>query len=263
MSRELKQLGSTFDRDPELYERARPGYPTALFDDLDGLLPGTDLLEIGCGTGQATHVLAERGYAVRCVELGASMAAAARRRLAAFPSVEVVVADFDTWAGEPGSYDGVVAFTSFHWLDPATRFPRISALLRTGGVLAVVGTHHVLPEGGDDFFVDVQEDYLAVVPEDPASHGAGPPPPETVEGLAFDEELFQPLTRRRYVWDVEYSADAYIAVLSTYSGHIALPDEQRERLFERIRRRIEPRGTVRKSYLTTLDAATPRPRRRP
>jgi SAM-dependent methyltransferase len=263
MSRDRKRLGSTFDRDPELYERARPGYPAELFDDLDRLLPGRELLEIGCGTGQATRVLAERGYTVTCVELGASMAGAARARLAAFPAVEVVVADFDTWVGEPGTYDGVLAFTSFHWLDPATRFPRIAALLRERGVLAVAGTHHVLPEGGDEFFVDVQEDYVAVVPEDAASHEGGPPRPESVEGLAFDEELFEPIARRRYLWELEYSADEYIAVLSTYSGHIALPDEQRNELFARIRRRIEPRGTVRKSYLTTLDAATPRPRPHP
>jgi len=252
-------LRSTFHHDAELYDRARPGYPASLFDDLDALLPGRQLLEIGCGTGQATRALAERGYAVRCVELGASMAEVARQRLAAFADVEVVVTDFDTWTGDAGAYDGVVVFTAFHWLDPATRFPRIAALLRPRGVLAVAGTHHVLPEGGDDFFVAVQEDYAAVVPEDPASHGGGPPLPDAVDGLPFDEELFEPVARRRYLWELEYTADEYIAVLSTYSGHIALPDAQRDELFARIRRRIEPRGTVRKSYLTTLDAATPRP----
>lgn len=256
-------LRSTFHRDAELYDRARPGYPPALLDDLDRLLPGKRLLEIGSGTGQATRVLAERGYAVTCVELGASMAEVARDRLAPFPSVEIVVADFDTWAGTPGSFDGVLAFTSFHWLDPATRFPRIAALLRPSGVLGVVGTHHVLPPGGDDFFVDVQEDYVAVVPEDAASHEGGPPPPEAIGELAFDEQLFEPVAHHRYLWELDYTADEYIAVLSTYSGHIALPEEQRERLFARIRRRIEPRGGVRKSYLTTLDALTPRPPQRP
>ncbi|HVU77518.1 MAG TPA: class I SAM-dependent methyltransferase [Gaiellaceae bacterium] len=251
-------LRSTFDRDPELYDRARPGYPGALFDDLETLLPGERLLEIGCGTGQATRVLAGRGYTVTCVELGASMAELARRRLASFPSVEIVVADFDTWAAKPGSFDGVLAFTSFHWLDPATRFPRIAALLRTGGLLAVVGTHHVLPEDGDDFFVDVQEDYRAAVPEDPASHEGGPPLPDRVEPLELDDSLFERVAHRRYLRDIEYTADEYLAVLATYSGHIALPDEQRANLFERIRRRIEARGRVRKSYLTTLDAARPR-----
>jgi SAM-dependent methyltransferase len=255
-------LRATFDRDPELYDRARPGYPPRLFDDLDALLPGTKLLEIGCGTGQATRVLAERGYAVTCVELGANMAEVARRRLAAFSTVDVVVADFDTWAGEPAAYDGVLAFTSFHWLDASTRFARIATLLRENGVLAVVGTQHVLPGDGDAFFVDVQEDYRAVVPDDPASHEPGPPLPEAIDELTFDEKVFEPVDRRRYLWDLEYTADEYVAVLSTYSGHIALPDERREQLFARIRRRIEARGKVRKTYLTTLDAARRRPPRR-
>jgi SAM-dependent methyltransferase len=252
-------LRETFDRDAELYDRARPGYPTALFEDLDALLPGRRLLEIGCGTGQATRVLAGRSYAVTCVELGEALATVARRRLAGHDAVEIVVADFDSWPGPPSAFDGVVAFTSFHWLDPAIRFARTEALLRPNGLLAVVETSHVLPADGDPFFREVQADYDAVVPEE---SGDAPPPPETIEPLAFDEELFEPAAHRRYLWDLDYTADEYIAVLSTYSGHIALAEEQREELFARIRRRIEPRGRVRKTYLTTLDAARPRPRPR-
>ncbi|HTR33484.1 MAG TPA: class I SAM-dependent methyltransferase [Gaiellaceae bacterium] len=256
-------LRTTFDRDPELYDRARPSYAPELFDDLGSLLPGRRLLEIGCGTGQATRELAERGYAVTCIELGPGLAEVARARLAAFPEVEIVVADFDTWQGAPEPFDGVVAFTSFHWLDPATRYAHVAAALRDGGVLAVVATHHVLPEDGDPFFRDVQADYRAVRPEDPASHEDGPPHPDTVAPFAFDEELFEPVAHHRYRRDIEYTADEYIAVLSTYSDHIALAAERREELFARIRRRIEPRGSVRKTYFWTLDAARKRPRPRP
>jgi 16S rRNA A1518/A1519 N6-dimethyltransferase RsmA/KsgA/DIM1 with predicted DNA glycosylase/AP lyase activity len=45
------------------------------------------MLEIGPGTGPATVTLAERGYRVVAVELGAAMAAVARRDLARFPAV--------------------------------------------------------------------------------------------------------------------------------------------------------------------------------
>src|SRR5690348_11321955 len=71
-------LRSIFDEAAELYDRARPGYPTALFDDLAGLAdlgPGRRVLEIGCGTGQASVPLAARGCALVCVELGPGMAA--------------------------------------------------------------------------------------------------------------------------------------------------------------------------------------------
>jgi len=80
--RKRERLRVTFDQAAELYDRARPGYPPALFTDLAelaGVGPGCRVLEIGCGTGQATGPLAERGCQVVAVELGAALAAAARR----------------------------------------------------------------------------------------------------------------------------------------------------------------------------------------
>jgi hypothetical protein len=56
---------------------------------------------------------------------------------------------------------------------------------------------------------------------------------------------------------VIYSADEYIALLNTYSGHRAFDDETRERLLSRIHGRIEARAerTVRKTNLAMLDVA--------
>src|SRR5438128_6585766 len=91
---------TTFEQVPELYDRARPLYPAQLFADLvafAGLEAGSRVLEIGCGTGQATLPLAERGLDVVCVELGEQLAAVARRKLAGFPHVEVVTAAFEDW----------------------------------------------------------------------------------------------------------------------------------------------------------------------
>ena len=106
VQRDRGRLRSTFDQAAELYDRARPRYPPALFDDLAalaGIGPGSRVLEIGPGTGQATVALAERGYRVVAVELGAQLAAVARRNLARFPSVEVVTAAFEDWPLPPGS----------------------------------------------------------------------------------------------------------------------------------------------------------------
>jgi protein-L-isoaspartate O-methyltransferase len=86
-------LRAVFNRAAEDYQRSRPVLPPGLFDDLvylAGLRPGDRVIEIGSGTGQATVPLAERGLAVTAVELGAELAAVARRRVAGFPAVEVV-----------------------------------------------------------------------------------------------------------------------------------------------------------------------------
>lgn len=94
-----RRLRTAFDEVPELYDRARPVYPPSVFDDLVELaaIPTNGrMVEIGCGTGQATMPLARRGFQIRCVELGEGLAAVARRNLASFPAVEVICAPFET-----------------------------------------------------------------------------------------------------------------------------------------------------------------------
>jgi SAM-dependent methyltransferase len=247
-------LRATFEQVPELYDRARPTYPDALFDGLVALLGDRRLrlLEIGPGTGKATVALVERGYEVTAVELGERLAAAARRNA---PAATVVSADFETW--EPGEvFDAIVAFTAFHWIDPEVRYEKPARLLREGGALAFAGSQHALPEGGDPFWVEVQEDYAIFPSED----NRPPPPPEEFEDDAAEIEasgLFGDVAVRRHVWDVVYTADQYVDVLDTYSGHRKLPVERRRELYERIRRRIRarPRQTVTKTYLSLLHVA--------
>ena len=246
----------SFEEIAELYDQARPVYPEAVFDDLfelAGLAAGSRVLEIGCGTGKATLSLAARGLEVACVELGPDLAAIARRRLDAFPMVEIVNAAFETWEPKSAEFDAVCAFTAFHWIDPDARYAKPARLLAPDGALAVVDTQHVLPSGADEFWVEVQADYDAVVPSD---ENRPPPHPDEVSDRLpeFEAAGFRSVTVRRRLWDVTYEPDEYIGVLGTYSGHLALDPGTRRHLFERIHARIEavPGGRVRKTYLATL-----------
>lgn len=253
------RLRTTFEEVAELYDRVRPTYPAELFADLIaacGLRPGARVLEIGCGTGQATLPLAERGLEIVCVELGADLARIARRNLAELPRVEIVNAPFETWNGDAEPFDAVVAFTTFHWLDPAVRYEKSRRLLAANGALAIVRTDHVQGEKAEPFWADVQADYVALG-EDKQSL----PRPEDVADMSAEIDAsgrFHTTAVFRYVWDVTYNADEYVAVLDTYSGHRTLDDETRARLYARIRARIEatPNRTVTKSYLATLNVAS-------
>ena len=255
-------LARTFDSAAELYERARPGYPEALFEDLAttaGLGTGARVLEIGAGTGQATRGLLARGWAVVALEPGPELAAVARRVLAGRGPVEVVGSPFESW--EPGGrepFDLVVAATSWHWLDPAVAYRRAHDLLRPGGSLAIVATAHVSPADGDDFFRAVEDVY------DRAGLGdgqGGPQPPETIPApdvaALAGSGLFAAPVVHRHVWSRDYTLDEYLAVLSTYSNHIAASPQQRETLFAGIRELVgaRPSGTVRKHYINLLQVA--------
>jgi ubiquinone/menaquinone biosynthesis C-methylase UbiE len=107
-------LACVFNQVPELYDRVRPGYPGELFEDLvaiTGIDEGSSVLEVGCGTGQATRSLAAIGCSVTGVEPGPGMAAVARRRLAAFSRVRVETSSFENWADA-----ALVAASSWHWV---------------------------------------------------------------------------------------------------------------------------------------------------
>ncbi len=260
---ERTDLRTTFDSAAALYHRARPGYPSELYQDLlavTALEPPARLLEIGPGTGNATLPFAERGFAVHAVELGAGLAAAASANLAPYSAVTVEVADFDTWKIPSAPFDMVYSATAFHWLNPETRLDRCAAALRSGGWLAVWNSTHV--DGGDrQFWIDVQDCYERWDPDTPPGLRltASEYLPDDSLGIEHSSHFSTP-RYLRYDWTLRYTRDAYLDVLRTYSGHIALPEPNRSALFECIGGLIDRAysGAVTKAYLTHLTLAQKR-----
>ena len=124
---------------------------------------------MGCGPGTATLPLARLGCRITAVELGEGLAAEARRRLAAYPDVDVVTGSFETWPPGEHAFDLVYAATAWHWVDPDVRYRRAHDVLRPDGHLAFWRADHVRPVGGDPFFEEIQEVYDEIgegLPED-------------------------------------------------------------------------------------------------
>jgi SAM-dependent methyltransferase len=256
-----EQLATTFDEAAELYDRVRPGYPAALIEalaSLAGIGAGSRVLELGCGTGQLTLPLAQRGCAITALDRGPNLAALARRKLAGCPSARMLAVAFEDWPLPAEPFDAVVSATAFHWLDPAVRVRKAADALRPGGVLATVTTHHIA--GGDqEFFVEAQECYLRW---DPATPPGGLRLPAAADLPLDSDELdrsgrFDPATFRRWEWEQGYTTAAYCDLLRTYSGHRALPPESLRGLLDGIARLIDTRyhGRITKRYLSELRVA--------
>ena len=251
---------TTFGEDAELYDRVRPGYPEPLFDDLEGITglgTAARVLEVGCGTGQATVPLARRGFRVLGIELSSSLAAVARRNLRPFPAVEIVVGDFEGWRAPSSPFDLVLAATAFHWVDPSVRYRKSAELLRPGGWVAVLHTHHVVG-GSVAFFEESQSCYRQFFPE--SSIGFLLPRAEEIPSVDPDlagSGAFGPAIGRSYRWEQYYPTAEYLDLLRTYSDHRSLGPNRREELLACLGTLIDRRfgGTVRKAYLTVLSLA--------
>ena len=93
-------------------------------------------VDLGCGPGNSTEVLAERFPQARVTGLDSStdMLGEARQRLAA---VEFIQAEIGDWKPAQ-TYDVILANASLQWVpDHAQLYPRLVSLLNPGGVLAV------------------------------------------------------------------------------------------------------------------------------
>ncbi len=123
--------------DPGLYEqfrdqRLRPGL------DLAGRIPLTNprqVVDLGCGSGRLTRMLAERwpGAEVLAIDTSPEMLAAAEHH----PRIRWVADDIGTWQTHE-RFDLVWSNAALHWVgDHNHLFPRLLGQLRPGGVLAV------------------------------------------------------------------------------------------------------------------------------
>src|SRR5690242_682738 len=91
----------TFDTVASEYEKYRPTYPNEMFADLfhySNMDQEDPILEIGCGTGQATSGLVTSGYHnITCIELGKNLVLITSEKFQTYPSINVINSSFEQW----------------------------------------------------------------------------------------------------------------------------------------------------------------------
>ncbi len=271
---------AVFDRIADLYDRARPGYPARAVADLVrrcAITSSSRVLEIGCGTGQLTGDIARSGAHIVALEPGASLAALARTNLADHPNVEVVVTRFEELEEPTGSFDAVVAATSFHWIHPDLAYTKAASLLTNEGFLALMT--HVQAAGGthtaDTFAAEVRQLHRRLAPQ--VGDRLFPPAEQIVQHATVGGDiaavwarpdrklaeqpdvsgLFAAPEVRTYPWLATYDRDGYLAWLASQSSYALLEPARRSELMEGIGRLVDDLlgGEVTKQYVTVLAIA--------
>lgn len=255
-----ENLRTTFGEDADRYDRCRPDYPSQMFDDLVALAPihsGSRVLEIGCGTGQATLPLARLGCALVAVELSADLAAIARQHLAGISDAQVVTSAFEDWPLPTTTFDIVLSATAFHWIDPDIRMTKAADALRPDGTLALISTHHIAG-GTESFFAESQRCYERFDPTTPPGFRSPASTDVPTDSTEIDQSRrFGPVQFHRYEWEQTYSTREYLDLLLTYSNHRAMPPDRQTGLLNCIANLIDTRygGQITKRYMTQLATA--------
>ena len=233
--------GTIFDGVAEEYDSLRPGYPRELVSHVlnSAALPRDGaILEVGCGSGQATRLFAGHARRMVCVEAGLRMAALAAQNLEEFPHVSIENARFEEWPLQPGAFHLVIAAQSFHWVDPEVGYQRAARCLRPGGALALFWNRPLGAEPALRAALDAA--YERHAPELSRKNVPREMPwvPEAIDR----SERFEPVEIRRFPWTDRRDADSYARLVATHSDHAALPDSQRRVLLADIRDTIERFG---------------------
>lgn len=112
----------------------RPVYDTVL--DVVRAGPGVSILEVGCGSGTALRLAADRGAHVTALDAAPAMVEHALRRV---PGAEVQVGDLQFLPYADEAFDVVLGFNSFQYAaDPAEALREAHRVLRDGGCVAAL-----------------------------------------------------------------------------------------------------------------------------
>jgi len=237
-----------FDGIAGRYEVARPGYPAHVVGFVTttaGLGPGAAVLEVGCGTGQLTERLACSGFRLTAIDIGASMIAAARRRLTG-AEVSFRVTPFEDLDAADAAFDLVISSAAFHWIDPEVAFTKSARLLRPGGWLALLGTeeHYDQPLGA-------ALDVLWVTHGDTGGAWERPFDPEAIAATGLFGTPACLTDRQQAI----LPAGDVIALETTRATFLSWPHDTQRHFTDELRRLLEPQPAVHLTRHTSVTMA--------
>jgi SAM-dependent methyltransferase len=248
----------SFNEAAEIYDGVRPSYPADMFAALFQMLPSQpEIVEVGPGTGQATRDLLARGASVLAIEIGPAMAAKLRSNL---PSdrLDVIVDDFEVVDIVANTADAVFSATAYHWISRGAQTDRPAAILRSGGLMAIVDLIQVDSPDDAGFFAATQPIY-----ERYGLGHAGPPAPTrggadpVIRAVLEADRRFDSVAVRRYDWNQTYSASDYRNLTLSYSGSQMMDEYDRMGLLDDVESLIRNDfgGMVTRPLVVTLTTA--------
>ena len=222
------EFRTIFDTIPDAFDRWRTRYCPELFASLleqSGTTERSSVLELGPGTGQATEPLLKTGCDYSGIELGNNFARVLTGKYGKLPNFHLIHDDFITHDFGGRKFDLIYSAATIQWLPESAAFGKTFALLRPGGMLAMLRTRRDYRTPNPELYEKIQQVYdRDFRPAIPYPHGS----------FRYENALNYGYTDwRKIVFQTTqvYTADEYVAFCGTHCDHIVIPEPYRSRFF--------------------------------
>ena len=240
----IQGLEWTFNTVAEEYDKWSPEYVSELYEDLFAYQPLTsnsEVLEIGIGTGQATTPILKTGCRLTAVELGDQLAALTRKKFSDYPDFTVVTSAFQDYESPENRFDLIYSAAAFHWIPEEIGYPKVYALLKSGGVFARFAKHGNYRQSNEALYEEIQKVYAQYMaysaPTPPFTEADAKRRSEISLRYGFVDQKIRMYTRKR-----SYSAQDYVSLIATQSDHIILDKAVRADFYAAIQNKIDRYG---------------------
>ena len=134
-----QKIQDDFDR-IALYEQEEWNHNNHYHNFLLTKLPSQcrNVLDIGCGTGEFSRLLAQRAQQVVAIDLSPNMIAVAQQRSKQQTNINFQIADIMNWEFPEEHFDAIVSIAVLHHLPIENLLPNLKAALIPGGKLVIL-----------------------------------------------------------------------------------------------------------------------------
>lgn len=227
----MGKLSRSFDGIAKEYRNSRSEYPTDLIDFIINSIPLTQessVLDVGCGSGQATIDLITTGCNVVAIDPAQRALDLLSQRCEGNSNLRLERTTFEEFEKPNSSFDLIVCAQAFHWLDPDTASKKIANLLRPSGHVMLFWHMQDVPNGSPQAELQtINSRYFSEYPTMNPPEYARPFLDIMAENLCKDLRL-RDVQIREYPWERVYDRSEFLSLYRSWSKFATLPTAKKK-----------------------------------
>ncbi len=243
-----------FNQAAEYYDKYRPGYPQEIIDSLisvTGISEGSDLLEIGCGSGKATEQLIGNGFNILGIDPGEDLVRIGNERFKN-ENANFVKGRFEEYDFEQKKFDVIYAAQSFHWVPQPIGYTKCADILKDNGYIALFWNMYIFSDNDTDKeLLEISTRYGGIA--DFVSESECENRIDSIVSQIVESNLFEEPTVIRKLWEQNYTADEFYGFALTGNKFMQNSDENKKKAYTDIVALAEKSGgIIERPYLCVL-----------